>query len=143
MIVRPYARFQSTLPEDIIENEEGLFVQPPGRSVADAVVELFRELGCEVYFGPEPVLDIAWEIGVQAGGRNFRVGVNLVEDYWFFIVNPSWLDKMLGRRPAAYLDLLRRFAQKLADDGRFSNVRWYVDRSEADTAGASAPVEGR
>lgn len=141
MIVRPYARFESSLPEDVIEDEDGLFVQPPGKSVTDAIGEILRELDCDIYYGPGPVLDMAWEYGIETGGKSFRVGVNLVEDYWFFIVNLSWVDKFLRRSSPVHIDLLRRFARRLEADPRFSNVRWYLNRDEADTPGAGAPVE--
>lgn len=141
MIVRPYARFESSLPEDLIEDENGLFTQPPGKSVTDAIGEILREIGCEIYYGPGPVLDIAWEYGVETGGRNFRVGINLVEDYWFFIVSQSWLDKVLRRSSPVHVDLLQRFARRLEADPRFSNIRWYLNRDEADMPGASIPVE--
>lgn len=141
MIVRPYARFESSLPEDCFEDDEGNFLQPPGRSVADAIEAILQELGCEIDYGPEPVLDIAWEYGIEKAGRSFKVGVNPVEDYWFFIVNKSWADKFWRRNSPVHIDLLQRFAQRLQADPRFSNIRWYANRDEADTPGAPLPVE--
>lgn len=143
MIVRDVARFSSTLPEDIIETEDGEgFVRPPGKSVADAITVIFRSLGFEVYFGPEPESDFVWGIGVSRTGRNFRVGLNLVDDYFLTFTNPSWTDKLFGRQPAAYLDLLRGFARELDGDPRFSNLRWFGRYERAhEASGAPAPVE--
>jgi hypothetical protein len=118
-------------------------VQPPGKSVTDAVVELLREVGCDIYFGPEPLLNVAWEIGLIIGGRSFRAGVNPVNDYNFYILNPSWVDRILGRRPRVYLDLLQAFSDKVRSDPRFSNVRWYPDKSMEDASAARDPVEMR
>jgi len=141
VIVRHVARFNSTLPEDLIE-EDGRFVQPPGKSVAVAIADIFRKLDCEIYFGPEPVLDVGWELGVEKAGRSFSAWLNLVDDYWFWLENPSWTDKLLRRRPAVYLDLLRRFSQELAADPRFSDVRWFASNAGAeDLPGEAIPVE--
>jgi hypothetical protein len=143
VIVRHIARFRSTLPEDIVESEDGArFLQPPGKSVADAIADIFRKLDCKVYYGPGPVLDVTWELGVHKAGRSFGAWLNLVEDYFFWFENRSWTDKLLRRRPAVYLDLLRGLSQELAADPRFSEVRWFASDEEADDMpGAAIPVE--
>lgn len=143
MIVRNVARFQSTLPEDFIETDDGEdFVQPPGKSVADAMVIIFRDLGFEVNFGPEPVSDFVWGIGVGKGRRRFRVGLNLAHEYHLTFTNPSWTDWLLGREPVAFLALLLGCSRALAGDERFSNVRWFTGRGTGEGfAGADTPWE--
>lgn len=143
MIVRDIARFNSTLPEDIIETEDGSgFVQPPGKSVADALADIFRKLDFEVYYGPGPRGDFMWELGISKGGRSFGAVLNLVEDYFLTMDNPSWTDRLFGRRPPAYLDLLRGLSRELAEDSRFSEVRWFGRGEKAyDVPGAPVPVE--
>lgn len=142
MIVRHVGRFESNLPRDLIEDENGFFVQPPGKSVAEAAAEIFRKLGCDVYYGPGPVLDVTWELGVQKDGRNFGAWINLVDDYWFWFEQRSWIDKLLRRYSPTYLDLLRDLARELAADPRFSNIRWFLDNADGEEGpGATAPVE--
>ncbi|MBW8815690.1 MAG: hypothetical protein JF588_19920 [Caulobacterales bacterium] len=140
MIVRRWARFESSLPEDLFEDEHG-FTQPPGKSAADALAEVFRRMGCDVYYGPGPAAGLIWELGVQKAGRNFGARLNLIEDYWLLVENPSWLDKMLGRNSQIFLDILKGLASELTSDARFSNIRWFVSGSEAnDGVGAREPI---
>jgi len=143
VIVREIARFNSTLPEDIIETEDGSdFVQPPGKSVADALADIFRKLDFEIYYGPGPRGDFMWELGIRKEGRSFGAVLNLGEDYFLTFKNLSWTDGLLGRRPAVYLDLLRGLSRELAADPRFSDVRWFArGEDEYDVPGAPVPVE--
>ncbi|WP_337187860.1 hypothetical protein [Phenylobacterium sp.] len=141
MIVRHIVRFRSTLPKDIIETEDGSgFVQPPGKSVADALEEIFRTLGFDVD-GPDPESDFVWEMGVSKGSRNFGAWLNLVDDYYLTFKNPSSIDRLLGRIPEAYVDLLRGCSRELGADPRFSDVRWFTHRElDGDAPGEAEPV---
>jgi hypothetical protein len=142
VIVRSVACFRSTLPEDFIETEDGEgFVQPPGKSVADALAVIFKDLGFQIYFGPEPLSDFVWGFGVERAGRSFPIGLNLVDDYVLTFPKPSWIDSLLGRKPVAYLALLLGTSRALASDERFSNIRWFTDRESKDLPGAATPWE--
>ena len=141
MIIRDVARFLSSLPEDIIETEDGEdFVQPPGKSVADALADIFRKLGFEVYYGPEPKGDFMWELGVRKERHNFGAVLNLVEDYFLSLDNLSWTDGLFGR-PKAYLNLLGVLSRELAVDPRFSEITWFTRRDAGSgVRGAATPV---
>ena len=143
MIVREVARFKSTLPEDIIETEDGSdFVQPPGKSVADALADIVRGFDYEIYYGPEPAGEFVWKLGISKAGRRFGAGLNLVEDYFLTFKNPSWTDALLDRHPAVYLNLLLRLSREFAANPRFSDVRWFARGEDAYNApGAPAPVD--
>lgn len=141
MTLREVVCFKSTLPEDIFETEDGEgFVQPPGKSAADAVALIFQELGFEVYHGPEPESDFVWGMGLSKAGRNFGVGLNLVDDYYLTFSNPSLVDKLFGRRPAIYIKLLHDFATALGQDARFSGARWFPLRDPCDGPGHPTPT---
>jgi len=144
MIVREIACFKSTLPEDIIETEDGSgFVQPPGKSVADALADIVRRLDYEIYYGPEPAGDFVWQLGIRKAGRSFGAGLNLVDDYFLTFKIFSWTDRFLGRRPAVYLNLLLRLSRELAADPRFSEVRWFARGEDVyGMPGAPVPVDG-
>lgn len=140
MIVRSVACFDSSLPEDCVEDEEGWPLQPPGRSVADAIAEILAGLGFPVHYGPEPRNDFCWDLVVVSGRQRYPVVINSADRYYLSLKHDSWIDKLLGRDPPAFLDLLRRFAHALAADARFSNIEWFV-RGRNNVPGASFPFD--
>ena len=140
MIVRSVACFESSLPEDCVEDEDGRPLQPPGRSVADAIIEILTRLGYAIDYGPEPRNDFCWDLVVTSGGRRYSAVLNLADRYYLSLSHNSWLDKLLGRDPPAFLDLLRSFANALAVDSRFSNIEWFI-RGRSNAPGASFPFD--
>lgn len=141
MKVRDVVRFLSSLPEDIIETEDGRdFVQPPGKSVADALADIFRKLGLEVYYGPAPRGDFMWELGVRKGRHAFGAVLNLVEDYVLTLDNLSWTDGLFGR-PKFYIMFLNALSREMDADPRFSDIRWFTRRDAGSgVRGAATPV---
>jgi hypothetical protein len=140
MTVRPWAEFTSELPDDLIEDETGI-VQYGGRSVAEAIVEILRGIGCEAD-PPIYAHDHGWEIEARCGKRRLRGQVTQVEGYIFNLEDPSWFSGRLARNRAIYLDVLSRLAEALARDARFHDVRWYVnDDVLSGKEGAARPVE--
>jgi hypothetical protein len=142
MKVRCHAEFSSTLPDDHIENEEGTeIIQFGGKSVAAAIGEILRGLGCEVE-PPAYAGDHGWDFNLKAQGRRFWCQVTLIEGYVFVFENPSWMDKLFKRRPKIYLDLLRGLGCELAADPRFSDIRWLLrDEVMSGAPGASQPLD--
>ena len=51
--VRRWAEFASSLPTDLIEDRDGI-IQNGGKSVAAAIGEILRGLGCDVERRPMP-----------------------------------------------------------------------------------------
>ena len=139
MKVRPWAEFNSTLPDDHIDDGEQI-IQFGGKSVAAAVGEILRSLGCDAE-PPKYAGDHGWEFDIKAEERRFWCQVTLIEGYLMVLDNPSWWDRVLGRRPRVYLDLLQRLAQELARDPRFSEVRWFApDEVMTGAPGSPTPV---
>jgi len=141
MKILPWAAFGSTLPDDVIENEEGTdFIQYGGKSVAEAIAEILRGLGLQVD-APRNAHERGWELDIKAGKRPLWCQITLIEEYLFVFEDLSFWDKLLKRQNPIYVGALRGLAAALAADQRFHNVRWYeTGRDAFDEAGAIAPV---
>jgi len=140
MIVREWAVFESTLPEDVIE-VDGEIVQNGGKSVIFAVAEILERLGCTIE-GPEYAYDHGWDFHASKDGRRFFGQVTLIDGYWLLFNNPSLMDRWFRRYPPVYLDLLNGLARELAADPRFSKIRWFVQEDLArEGKGHDRPVE--
>jgi hypothetical protein len=141
MTIKHLALFKSTLPDDEIDEEiDGVIheIQVGGKSVTFAVAEMLRGLGCEVD-GPEYAYDHGWTFEARKGGRCFPGQVTLIHQYWLQLTNPSWTDKILGRAPRVYLELLQELDTALREDPRFSHVRWFANGNEAGKAEERRP----
>lgn len=139
--LRPWAEFDTTLAYDGVENEEGTaFLQYPGKAVATAMSEMFGKFGCEVD-GPHAEGDHGWRWGLRVNGRAFWCQVTMIEKYVFCLVNPSWLDGLLGRTPPTFVTLLRGIARALEQDPRFSNVAWFESGRELGGVGHPRPID--
>jgi hypothetical protein len=123
--VRRWAEFASSLPTDLIEDDHG-FVQLGGKSVAAAIGEILKGLGCDVD-PPEDAGDNGWDFEVRTGGARFLCQVTHIEDYIFLFEYPSAIARWLGREPPIYFETLGALAAALAEDARFSDVRWVYE----------------
>jgi hypothetical protein len=142
MKVRPWATFTTDLPDDQIE-EGPQIVQFAGKSVANAIADVFARLGCEV---SEPIYahEHGWELDILAGKQRRRLWcqVTLIDTYVMVFEQNSWIADLFGRYHEVYLDVLTRLAAALADDARFYDVRWHTsDELHTAALGASQPVE--
>lgn len=142
MIVRSLVVFQSTLPDDQIEDEHGGIVQYGGKGVAEAVVEILRRMGCAVR-DPEHAHEHGWTFPLYFEKRRFSCQVTDIGEFHLLIENDSWLERISGRHPQPYLDLLRGLARELEADPRFAELTWYTSRefSSRRVRGSSLPVE--
>lgn len=135
--VRHCAEFASSLPNDLIEDEHG-FIQLGGKSVAEAIVEILRGLGCDVE-QPKDAGDHGWDFVGQIRDAHFWGQVTLIEDYIFLFNRrdefPSWFQ----RHPPALYITLDALAAAMAKDERFSNLRW-VYEPLADETGVVDPL---
>lgn len=141
MIVRSCATFTADLPDDHIEDEDGVeIIQFGGKSVAEAISEMLTRVGCVV--GPPRYADEhGWELNLKFGKRSLWCQVTLIEGYVIHFEEISWINQLLGRHHPLYLDVLTRLAQELGHDPRFHNVLWFRrDEVLTGVAGSKDPV---
>ena len=138
MKVRTLATFTSDLPDDFIE-KDGEVVQYGGKSVAEAIGEMLRRLGCQVG-PPEYAQEHGWHLYVDAQKRSVWCQVqDIGDEYVFDIRDKTW--RLFGKNHPAYVEVLRRLGEELARDPRFHNVLWYTPADyEKDAPGAALPV---
>ena len=144
MIVRSCAEFRSTFPDDRVENEEGTEILLfPGRNVAIAISEILRRIGYDAD-PPENAGEHGWDFEVRVkgypDGARLWCTVTLLDNYVLVVDNTSWWDRFRKRYPAPYIEALGALGRAMADDPRFSEVRW-KDVPDRDDPGASQPVD--
>lgn len=141
MQVRPWAQLRADFPDDSVEHD-GNIVQYGGRSVADAIAQLLRELGCEVEPPHSAGLN-GWELDVRIENRSLWCQItrwfNHDDDYFIlFEQNAPFKNPFRPYHPA-YLDVLQRLADKLAHDPRFHDIDWHVE-PDTDKPGTARPI---
>ncbi len=141
MNVRPCATFTSDLPEDHIENEEGTkILQFGGKSVAEAIGDILTRLGCTVD-PPIYAHEHGCELDIKFEKRAIWCQVTLIEGYVLVCKDPTLGSGFLGRHHPAYLNILTRLAQELANDPRFHDVLWFRDEDVlSDVPGSPTPL---
>lgn len=130
MIVREFAEFNTTIPEDGDHYAEG--GKAWATDVAIAISEMLNNLGYEAD-PPQNAGDHGWDFEVRIKG--YPTGcralctINLFEKYYLRLENQtwSWRGKARKRYPRPYLDALRDISRALRADPRFSDVRWTDD----------------
>lgn len=139
MIVRYIAEFDTSFPDDVID--DGVDFHEGGRGVAAAVAEILQKLGC-VVDGPIDAGDHGWGVAVESQGRSFWCEVTIIDRHLLQVINHrSWSDKFFRRVPVAYLATLKALGRELAADPRFWNIRWYShEEYRKDGPGADQPV---
>lgn len=139
MIIRPCAEFTSDLPEDVIESDVD-FIETGGRSVAEAIVGLLNEFGCEAR-APEYAGDHGWEVYFRWRGRKVWIQITLIEGYIMMTEDLAWFSKHLKRNKLIYAEALTKLATALEADPRFHNIRWcFADQLLGNEPGAPMPV---
>jgi len=140
MIVRSAATFTSDLPDDEIENEEGTeFIQYGGKSVAEAIGDILKRLGC-VVDPPIYAHEHGWELDAKYGKQPLWGQITFLVDYVFFFEDPTFAFFRKRHRPD-YLDMLNRLAQELGRDPRFHNVLWFRNEDVlSGVPGANEPI---
>lgn len=145
MKVRPWAEFRSDLPTDVIDDGDDI-LQYGGRSVADAIAQMLRELGCDVS-PPDPQGEQGWNLYVTFERRSLwcqisHFGRNEERDdeYLFLFDQNKFIGNPFRRYHPAYLDILSKLAVALANDRRFHDVLWFEQGME-EAPGAKTPVD--
>jgi uncharacterized RDD family membrane protein YckC len=117
---RTFVEFDSPLPYDGIEADDD-FVQYPGRTIAEAIVDVLTRLGCET--GPIEDLDFkGWEFEFRSGQTGFVCRVTMIYRY-FVIFNVTGWPKRLDSPPV--VETMAKIEAALAADERFSDPEWF------------------
>ncbi|MBL8553967.1 MAG: hypothetical protein JNL41_06785 [Phenylobacterium sp.] len=139
MTMRPEIRFSSAFPDDSVE-DEGDFVQWPGRNVADALKHALEEKGYRVS-DPVDAQHVGWELDIWRGRKRLWLQISLgdTDENYLIAQNMTfflWPDAELFR---SFLSDLQGILE--ADD-RFSRIRWFPKGGrDRDVAGASGPFD--
>jgi hypothetical protein len=100
MIIKPWAEFDSTLPNDQIDSEDEMdILQYPGKLLSETLAEILKGLGCEV-------LDLiclherGWELIFKGGpkGRTlFLIRVTQIDKYLIGLHQARWIRTTFAR----------------------------------------------
>lgn len=141
--VRPWAEFRSDLTDDIDEDDE---VTQPGRSVADAIAQVLRELDCDVD-PPHLEGDHGWVLYIGYKGRRLWSQISPIgrskdrhDEYLVLFDQNKIIGNPFRRYHPAYLDILSKLAVALASDPRFHDVVWFKEGLER-APGSKTPVD--
>ena len=144
MIIRPLAELRADFPDDQIEQGSEI-VQFGGRGVAQAIADIFENLGYEV-FSPEHAGEHGWDFRVRKG-RTLWIQVTDLDDHFVLLtedITPIWTRVFppKGATDAVtHADALTDLNRALAKDARFSQVDWYTQAEmQSDRPGAKSPV---
>lgn len=122
---RTFVTFNAVFPDDFEFLESGDIAVPGGRNICNVIMGILQNLGLTVS-KPEQHQFYGWELTAKKDGC----------EYWFLLQYPeSWLliaqDKtgIFGRmksQATSFGATLADLNQKLAEDERFSNIRWFA-----------------
>ncbi len=140
MIVRFMAEFETTIPDDTIEDDNDI-VQFGGKAVATVVGEILQRLGCAVE-APAYAGDHGWDFAAYADGQRFSCQVTLAAPNYLIFSNVSRSGGFFKKPiPVVYIRTLKALARELASDPRFSELKWYSPENYTRETGAAAPVD--
>ncbi len=123
MIPRPQAMFDTTIPDDSLQDEHDIIVYP-GRVITEILVLGLRARGYDTT-PPEHIGIKGWAFGVQSKRNQFVVYVSPVDQVYLSVdYRPNVYDRLLGRTDELYRPLLMDLDVILRADDRFSNIRW-------------------
>ena len=145
MIVRTLVTFQTNLPDDAIETEDGMdFVQWPGRNVVEAIADILRGLG----WTPGDPFDLrerGWDLDATFGDKGIRLRIEAPEEMIVGITDrsPEWTWYFRRKPPGPeFIAMLAGLDMALKADGRFRDVRWFTPKGYlSDVPGALSPME--
>ena len=142
MIVRCMAEFATTIPDDTIEDEDGDdVVQFGGKAIATVVGEILQRLGCAVA-APTYAGDHGWDFAVYTDGHRSYCQVTLAAPDYLIFQNVSRSGGFFNKSiPVAYIRTLKALARELAEDPRFSELKWYSLGNRLAQTGAAAPID--
>ncbi len=120
------AEFRHSFEDDQVE-DQGEIVQPQGRNIADAIAAILRNLGCEVE-PPTFAGDHGWELmsiklnGHRLWGQVTGMGESALLLFEDLSPDTGWFRP--SRPSAVYKETVRRLADAMNEDARFSEIAW-------------------
>ncbi len=143
MIVREFAAFKTTIPDDGDSYEYG--GKAYATDLAVAISELLNSLGYDAD-PPENAGDHGWEFEVRIkgypNGSRACCTIDTASILRFDNLTWGWRGRARKRYPQPYIDALRDLSQALSRDPRFSDLRWAEEYGDLDTDKASPdPVD--
>jgi uncharacterized RDD family membrane protein YckC len=125
-MLRTIVEFSSDMPYDAIE-EDGEFVQMPGRTVAEAMAQMLEKLGCVV----EPVEsagDHGWFFDFRRRSVRASCEVTVIDGVVAQFSGPTGHKLWVGAAGPAdpdYVDILTSVGEAIDDDPRFRDLGWF------------------
>lgn len=140
--MRTNIEFSCHMPYDAVEDEGGEFIQLPGRTVAEAMVDILADLGCAVE-AVESAGDHGWLFWFKFNSAAVSCEVTAIDGVVAQFVGPGGrLGK--GRQPDPdYVEILDRFGAAIDADPRFGDLGWFnLDELTGEQRGARTPTGG-
>ena len=134
--VRARADFRADFPDDGVEDETG-WVEFPGRSVATAIAEMLRRIGCAVA-GPIQADEHGWELVIEFKQESLWCQVTAIDDYTLLFTDGVFMGNSSSR--PGYLEAIAKLNLEMQRDPRFHDVLWYRWRGP-EGPGSSAPLD--
>ena len=123
MKVRRWVQCGTSLPDDGIEDELDI-IQPSGKNVAEAMFDILLSLGCKGDLQVYRLGDDRWEFVCRYGPIKIHCIVAIIFDCVVIFRDDSLFRSWFKTVHPQYLELLKKIADALPKDERFSNVRW-------------------
>jgi hypothetical protein len=143
MIVRTLATFQTSLPDDRIEKDDGTdFIRWPGLNVALAVADLLRSIG---WTADDPI-DLehrGWDLYADLGSKGIRIRISLIDEVIVDITDrtPDWTWFFRRKPGSVFIRMVTELDKALKADGRFWDIRWYTFKGYPTETGAPVPID--
>jgi hypothetical protein len=136
--------FKTTLPDDMVESNDGQILQFPGFDVSTALMEILRDTGRSVS-ELENLEHRGWEFETEGNGQTIVFRVTEIEEFLVITHAPS--GSFGGRTEPSrgnqkfHIEMLTELNQRLQKDPRFFDLRWVFEwEIETDAAGAATPT---
>lgn len=143
MIVRTLVTFDTELPDDRIETDDGSdFIRWPGLNVAEALADLFRAMGWEPS-GPFDLQERGWDLDATLGNKGITLRISLIENVIVDITDRTpELTWYFRRKPPGpvFVGMLVGLDAAMKADGRFSNILWFTPEGYGSQTEAGSPV---
>ncbi|MBU1378593.1 MAG: hypothetical protein KKE02_02335 [Alphaproteobacteria bacterium] len=140
MKLRPIADFKADFPDDAVWDEDDEPIILGGRAVAETVAGYLKGFGCELS-EPEHTPPYGWRF--EAHGREARVWIQITDLTDNIVLHTEdkrpFFKRLFAPVNAEHMKLLTKLHGKLADDPRFSDIKWW-DRYDSRGVAAEIPV---
>jgi hypothetical protein len=129
---RLHAHFKTTIPDDMIESDDGEIIQFPGKAVSEAISEMLRGAGY-VVSDLDNQMERGWEFIAELDRRTV----------WLLICEMDEFLLQTGAMDATrdfHAELLMKLNEAIRMDARFTQLRWVnSDEIDTDAPGAATP----